>query len=91
MDEFELYFTFNPRSLLIAELEKHGSGSTTINDNKIRFSEVRLSVPIGLTGNLAFALFLFYPNQCILLVGPPVYRIVGKSVGISRLLETVFN
>ena len=85
---FSFYLTLDYCILLN---QANGSGSVTTTDHKIRFLAVHSSVPIRLTGKFVFALFLFYPNQCILLVGPPVYRIVGKSVGISCLLETVFN
>ena len=86
-----LYFTFSPRSLMISELEKHGSKSTTINDNKIRFPEVRLFVPIRLTRKLAFVLFLFYTNQCLFSDGPPLVRLLEKPVGILCLLVSVFG
>ena len=91
VNNFLLYFTFNPRSLLIAELEKHGSGSTTINDNKIRFPEVHLFVPIRLTGKLEFSLFLFYTNQCIFSDGPPLVRLLEKPVVLLLILGSGFG
>ena len=37
MEQFTLYFPFKPRPMYIFELEKRGSGATTITENKIRF------------------------------------------------------
>ena len=45
-----------------------------------RFSEVLSSGPIRLTGKSAFMLVPFYPNQCILLVGPPLGGILEKML-----------
>ena len=91
MDKFSLYFRFTPILLYFFELAKKGSGYTTITYNKIRFSAVHLSGTIRLRGTFTFALFPFYPNECILLGGTRLGGILANPVAISHLLGAGFH
>ena len=64
-----------------------GFVAATTTNNKALFSAVCLSGTTKLTGKFAFALFLFYPTQCIFSVDPTLGGLLSKPVCLLRFLE----
>ena len=72
-------------------IKNHSSSSAaTITNIKVIFSVVCLSGTMILTGKLSFVLFPYYPNQCRLLGGNTLDRLLAKPVYLKRLLEYGF-
>ena len=77
-------------ALTILQNQSDLGAAKTTND-KVRFPAVCLSGTMVSTGKFAFALFLFYPNQCILLDETPLGGLLANLVDLSRLLDFFFD